>query len=105
MSASEEKTKFENQPRELAPLTWVLPDIRKSFPMAVSALRHFSINTKNRRQGAEDDLSDGVLRDVSRQFRQSRSAMDIIGQEGVAIIIAVLENLVEIFAENPAVCT
>ena len=73
--------------------------------MAVSALRHFSINTKNRRQGAEDDLSDGVLRDVSRQFRQSRSAMDIIGQEGVAIIIAVLENLVEIFAENPAACT
>ena len=105
MLAPVAKTKFENQPRELAPLTWVLPDLRKSFPMAVSALRHFSLNAKNLRTASEVDFSSGVLRDVSRQFRQSRSALDIIGQEGVAIIIAALENLIEVFAANPAACT
>ena len=104
MSAPAANTKPENQPRELAPLTWVLPDLRKSFPMAVSALRHFSLNAKDL-QPAEVDLSSGVLRDVSRQFRQSRIALDIVGQEGVAIIIAALENLIEVFAENPAACT
>lgn len=105
MLAPVAKTKFENQPRELAPLTWVLPDLRKSFPMAVSALRHFSLNAKNRRTASEVDFSSGVLRDVSRQFRQSRSALDIIGQDGVAIVVAALENLIDVFAENPAACT
>ena len=105
MLAPAAKTKFENQPRELAPLTWVLPDLRKSFPMAVSALRHFSVHAKNPRTASEVDYSSGALLDVSRQFRQSRSALDIIGQDSVAIIIAALENLIEVFAENPATCT
>jgi chemosensory pili system protein ChpA (sensor histidine kinase/response regulator) len=95
---------FDNQSIELAPLTWVLPDLRKSFPMAVSALRHFSADLKTLGAGYVVDSSVGALRDVSRQFRQSRSALDMVGQQGVAIIIAALENLVDAFTQNPQAC-
>ena len=95
---------FDNQSKELAPLTWVLPDLRKSFLMAVSALRHFSADTKFRGADSVVDSSLGALRDVSRQFRQSRSALDMVGQQGIAIIVAALENLVDAIIQNPQAC-
>ena len=96
---------FDNQSIELAPLTWVLPDLRKTLPMAVNALRHFSESTKIRGDSSVANSSLGVLRDVSRQFRQSRSALDMVGQQGIAIIIAAIENLVDVFTKNPHSCT
>ena len=95
---------FDNQSIELAPLTWVLPDLRKTLPMAVNALRHFSESTKIRGDSSVANSSLGALRDVSRQFRQSRSALDMVGQQGIAIIIAAIENLVDVFTKNPHSC-
>ena len=98
-----------NQPAatafDLAPLTWVLPDLRKSLPLALSAVRQFYIESKSR-----DGLQSGgaravLLQDARKFFRQARSALEMIGQNTAAKLLVASGNLVNEFSARPDTCT
>ena len=98
-----------NQPSatafDLAPLTWVLPDLRKSLPLALSAVRQFYIESKSR-----DGLQSGgaravLLQDARKLFRQARSALEMIGQNTAAKLLVASGNLVNEFSARPDTCT
>lgn len=90
---------------DLAPLTWVLPDLRKSLPLAVNAVRQFFLDTKDRSDQQVVSPQSGNLQDARRLFHQARSALEMIGLNVAAKLLIACCDVVKAFSENSHSCS
>ena len=90
---------------DLAPLTWVLPDLRKSLPLAVSAARQFYLESKSHENLPSGGARTAPLQDARRLFHQARSALEMIGQNTAAKLLIASGDLVKAFSAKPEACT
>lgn len=88
---------------DLAPLSWVLPDLRKSLPVATSAAREFLHALES--QNSDMDSAVRKLHEARRLFHQAASALAMIGQSEASSFLSACANLVRSFGETPAQCT
>lgn len=91
--------------RDLAPLTWVLPDLRKSLALAVHAVRQYFLATKGTDTTMAQASPVGSLQNARRLFLQGQSALDMIGQGVAAKLLSACANTVQTFFESPVTCT
>jgi chemosensory pili system protein ChpA (sensor histidine kinase/response regulator) len=91
--------------KDLAPLAWVLNDLRQSMPMAIMGLRRAALASKSTAleiEGWQDDLN---LLSAQRQFEQAAGALAMVGQSETAKILNEAKTAVETFIQKPVTCT
>lgn len=105
MTPSALKNQEGAQAFDLAPLTWVLPDLRKSLPLAVSLVRQFFSDSQSSDTRTPNSTQIASLQDGRRLFHQARSALEMIGLNTAAKLLIAAGDVVKAFSENPAHCT
>ena len=92
-------------PASLAPLTWMLPDLRKSLPMAANAVRKFHTAVRYRALHKSDGADPENLQTALGLLRQARSALEMVQQNGAAKLLMASEGLAQSFLQSPQQCT
>jgi chemosensory pili system protein ChpA (sensor histidine kinase/response regulator) len=93
--------------QDLAPLAWILEELRRSLDMAQKALRRFvresetrtSIDTLGRSDMEVEDSS--VLRTARMQFHQGAGALNIINFTAAAKVLTACESVLQRYIPKP----
>jgi chemosensory pili system protein ChpA (sensor histidine kinase/response regulator) len=80
--------------QDVAPLAWVIDEIRTAFGQALAGVRNFL--------GNKQDL-DG-LRDARNQIHQSNGALQLLDLRGVALVAEAVEQLLQRWESRTSVC-
>ncbi|MBV8210486.1 MAG: Hpt domain-containing protein [Burkholderiaceae bacterium] len=80
--------------QDVAPLAWVIDEIRTAFGHAVAATRAFL--------GNKQDLDS--LRDARNQIHQSNGALQLLDLRGVALVAEAVEQLLHRWESKPEEC-
>ncbi len=91
--------------KDLAPLAWILEDLRQSLPLAALALRRCVSDLRFDASGHPqwDDTSE--LRSIAQQFHQAHGALTVIGQVEAAKVLRAAQRATDYFVDHPAACT
>ncbi len=79
---------------DVAPLAWVIDEIRTSLNEAVNGLKAFVAN--------KQDVDS--LRNARNQVRQANGALQLLDLRGVALVTEAVEHLTRQFESNPKEC-
>lgn len=90
---------------DLAPLSWVLPDLRKSLPLAIIAARQYFLSTKEVDTATGAVIQRANLQEARRLFHQARSALEMIGLHLAAKLIAAGGETIQAFSDSTLVCS
>ncbi len=92
--------------QDLGPLAWVLDELRKSMDAAVKSLRRYvreSDATVGTAGFSAPDMTH--LETARQQLHQCTGALDMINQPSPAHMLRAMENAVQRFVDQPALCT
>jgi chemosensory pili system protein ChpA (sensor histidine kinase/response regulator) len=93
------------QSYDLAALTWVLPDLRKSLPLAISIIRQELAELKANDIAAAEHQRVIHLQDPLRLFRQARRVLEMIGQSAAAKLLIASGDTLQLFFKTPSAFT
>lgn len=91
--------------QDLGPLAWVLEDLRASLNSAGKAVRRFVWDEKTGTAAHSSQADTSELDQARQKFHQSAGALEIVGQQPVAMVLRSLETLAHKFVQWPDMCT
>ena len=105
MTQSAQPNHAGSQSLDLSTLAWVIPDLRKSLPLAVNAARQLYLRQKEHDSLMVESVGFEHLQDAKRVFHQARIALEMIGQNVAARLLIASGSTIEVFSDTPAACT
>ena len=91
--------------QDLGPLAWVLEDLRASLTSAGKAVRRFVWDEKTGAVAHRSQTDTSELDQARQKFHQSAGALEMVGQQPVAMVLRSLETLAHKFVQWPDMCT
>ena len=91
--------------QDLGPLAWVLEDLRASLTSAGKAVRRFVWDEKTGAVAHRSQADTSELDQARKKFHQSAGALEMVGQQPVAMVLRSLEALAHKFVQWPDMCT
>ena len=92
-------------PPDLAPLSWVLPDLRKSLQLVQSAVRRCALE---RPTGGDSQFDPLILRqidDARKRLKQGQVSLSMLGFGVSAKMFTLIDALADQFLQRPLSCT
>ncbi|WP_103043658.1 Hpt domain-containing protein [Comamonadaceae bacterium CD01] len=90
---------------DLAPLAWVLDELRKALESSVKQLRRFVRESDAARESDLAALDGAPLRAARQQLHQAGGALQMIGMQPPALLLSAMEAAVQRFVLKPELCT
>jgi len=94
MTESHDPNQLMGASQDIAPLAWVIDEIRTAFGHALTAMRAFL--------GNKQDLES--LRSARNQIHQSNGALQLLDLRGVALVTEAVEHLMNRWESEPGEC-
>ncbi len=94
MTESHDPNQLIGASQDVAPLAWVIDEIRTSFGLALTAMRSFL--------GNKQDLDS--LRAARNQIHQANGALELLDLRGVALVTEAIEQLLTRWESEPGEC-
>lgn len=96
---------FDIPVNDLAPLAWVLDELRKSLEGAAKALKRFVREAETARDSDLAALDVSQLRIARQQLHQAVGALEMVGLPGPALVLRAMEAAVQMFVRQPEHCS
>ncbi len=90
---------------DLAPVAWVLEEIRKSMEVTAKAVRRYARDLELLHGSDPQGLDDAALQQARVQVHQAAGALEMVGQQVPARFAVAMDMAVETFILDPRKCT
>lgn len=92
-------------PPDLAPLSWVLPDLRKSLQLVQSAVRRCALEPPTGGDSQFDPLILRQIDDARKRLKQGQVSLSMLGFGVSAKMFTLIDALADQFLQRPLSCT
>ena len=92
-------------PPDLAPLSWILPDLRKSLQLVQTAVRRFALEARTGGDFPVDALTLRQIEESRKYLHQGQISLSMLGFHVAAKMLGLIDVLVGQFVLRPLSCT
>ena len=91
--------------RDLGPLAWINDEVRRSLESTVKALLRYSRDVETAKVSDLEAVDNTGIRVAKQYLHQVKGALQMVGVDQAAELVALMEVAAQRFAAKPHLCT